>query len=166
MGKRSTTCECSAPKRVGAEACDRCSALDGRNVPEQTLVNALRNLGGDATSEAVMVETNWSYRHLRRTAQRLERTGRIIRVETGEERHINMPVLMLDDAHSAPKGWRQMPLPRVSAYLEPAAFRSGSQAIVNIRRATPRQRRAHRVIQLGFKFRRRQKVDSPERAAA
>lgn len=166
MSKRSKTCECGSTKRAGAEACERCEALDGVDVPESTLVNALRNLGGDATSEAVLVETNWSYRHLRRTAERLEKSGRVLRIETGTERHINQPVLMLTDAHPLPKGWRQMKLPRLDAYLEPMRSRSGSQAIVNLRRALPRQRRARRVEQLGFRFRRRPKVDAPERAAA
>jgi hypothetical protein len=167
MSRRSATCECGASKRVGDEACARCMALDGGNVPEQTLVNALRNLGGDATSEAVMVETGWSYRHLRRTAQRLERTGRVLRVETGEERHINMPTLMLDDACPPPRGWRQMRLPRFEAYLEPARFAAGSQAMVQLGRVVQRQRRAHRVEQLGFRFRRRRpQADGPERACA
>jgi hypothetical protein len=164
MSRRSATCECGSAKRVGAEACDRCAALDGADVPESTLVNALRNLGGDATSEAILVETNWSYRHLRRTAERLEKSGRVLRIETGTERHINQPILMLADAHPLAKGWRQMKLPRFDAYLEPMRNGSGSQAIVNVRRVVQRRRAR---VQTSFKFRRRGRpADAPERAAA
>lgn len=161
MSRRGRTCECGSPKRIGAEACDRCSSLDGTNVPEQELIDALRNLGGDATVEAIQVEAGWSYRHTRRVAQRLEATGRVLRIETGEERHRNQPVLILDSARER-RRWAQMHLPRLGAWLEPSREAAGCRRILNVRRAVRRQR----AQQMGFKFRRARGTAPTERAAA
>jgi hypothetical protein len=154
MSKRGRVCECGLPKVPGEEACVRCMALDGGNVPESALVNALRNLGGDATSEAIMVEVGCSYRHLRRTAARLERSGRIIRIETGEERHANQPILMLDSAGERRPRWAQLHLPRFSGWLEESREGAGSQVSIQPRRSDRRRVRA-RMVQLDLAFRKR-----------
>lgn len=170
MSKRGRTCECGATKRAGAEACDRCTSLDGASHSEQAVVSALRSLGGEATTEAILHETGLSYRTYRKAAAQLERSGRVAKelVESWQPA-VGGPGtahMTLHDVTAVVDAWMQMQLPRLDAYLEPSRDfddEAGSRRMVVARRAGTRQR-----AQMAFRFRKRRRSEpsTPERAAA
>jgi hypothetical protein len=91
-------CECGREKAEGATACAQCEYMDGTLPGDIALIQALRSLGGAAAPDAVQLEMGCKYRQYRRVANRLERSGRIRRVETGEEHHKNVPLIVLAGA--------------------------------------------------------------------
>lgn len=74
-------CECGRPKRRHASGCDRCIAADGRTDAERLLIAVLRALGGAATVDALLFESELPERTLYRTLTRLRQLGRVIAEE-------------------------------------------------------------------------------------
>lgn len=156
MSRRGRTCECGRAKAVGAEACPRCTELDGDGMPEKKLIDALRQVGGEGTTEAVLVESGMSYRAFRRASAKLEASGRVVREQeetTWQKASGGQGAAVLTLVHREQPRWRQLRFPPLVAYLEPVEVREApaeSRGIVNVRRAVPRQR----ARQMKFSYRR------------
>lgn len=155
MSRKGKWCECGNPKLIGHEGCPRCEALDGTSVPEATVIAAIRSLGGTATPDAIQLETSYSYRQFRRACARLEKSGRVRRVEDAENvRSKNIPTLHLrerDDVEQV--GWVQLAVPKISNWLgEVDAAAAGLASRVQDVRRTPRRARRALGEQLRFAF--------------
>lgn len=75
-------CECGNDRRIDAEACSTCAALDGADNEEQTFIAALIDCGGRANKDAMGLETGLSRRTVERWAASLSARGVIeIRAE-------------------------------------------------------------------------------------
>jgi hypothetical protein len=159
VSRRSRICECGTPKQVGDEACARCLALDGGSEAERVIVNALRALGGSATTEAVMLEAGISYRQARRAASKLEKSGRVLRVEDQMNvRSKNMPTLHLSDITPPSVEWLQLAIPTFDAYLVEAGAAESEAIVKGKRGSSTRARRAHIMeIQLELRLSRRRR---------
>jgi len=73
-------CQCARPRAPGHDSCARCLWLDGWSRPSGVLIACLRDLGEQASAEALMVATTWSHRNVLRAAAELEAAGRLRRV--------------------------------------------------------------------------------------
>ena len=62
-------CDCTRPKRFGAESCSYCSTLDGKGAVSK-IISALRILGGRASLDELVEETGLSRRHIQRLCRR------------------------------------------------------------------------------------------------
>lgn len=110
--------------------------LDGVRLGDAMVIAAMRNLGGDSTIEALMLETDWSYRQCRRALSDLERQGRVIRMETGEENHFLQPHYLLADEQRAP-----LPRPRKPQAMVLHAVRKMESVVPQRRYRAHRQKR-------------------------
>ena len=72
-------CECGRPKATGAESCERCASLDGRNVREARVLRALQTANGWATLASLKAATGISKRYLSPTLRDLVQLGRVSR---------------------------------------------------------------------------------------
>lgn len=75
-----TECDCGNDCAPGNEACDRCSELDGNcNTGEYDMIRAFRLLRGEATKEALVLESGLAIRTVERYLAEWERAGKLIR---------------------------------------------------------------------------------------
>ena len=71
-------CECGRRKLPGAESCFRCGWLDGLGTGGgQDIISALRRLGGQASNDALELETGMPERTLRRALAQLRNLKRV-----------------------------------------------------------------------------------------
>jgi hypothetical protein len=80
---RQVVCECGNPRAVGAEACERCSFLDGRTprgtvrAVGGTVIALLRILPAPVTIDALTMELDVTYHTVWTMMRRLIRDGRV-----------------------------------------------------------------------------------------
>lgn len=72
-------CECGRRKGAYAEACDRCTFLDGRGKLQREIIGALRDTDGMTGAEIAVAVGADHQRAIERTMIRLVRDGRIRR---------------------------------------------------------------------------------------
>ena len=77
---KSRWCECGNSKSVGAEACDRCTYLDGTRA-EALAIAALRRDGQSLDTDQLVAETGCARETIYRMVKRMMAAGRVRRFE-------------------------------------------------------------------------------------
>lgn len=89
-------CECGRRRLPDAESCFRCAWLDGLGTGAgQDIISALRRLGGEATNDALEIETGLPERSLRRALAQLRNLRRIVTEVDRDEQNRNVSTARL-----------------------------------------------------------------------
>lgn len=80
----SGTCECGRRKLTSVAACDRCIYLDGSTIQDFEMIQLLRESSDGYTVQALVAETGRVRESVYASLRRLERKGRVIRLQDAE----------------------------------------------------------------------------------